>query len=253
MMKLTRERQYCLKLDGVRMATVLYEMTITDPKWGLARNDHFDFMTSVIRINNGAVIDVQEELDGKKPFRRWEMNDIDKRQDSIIDFVEEWPESVPVPPQVATITGFMTLFENNHLWLSHPFFTRKRGFKMCLCVYPRGTGIGLGTHLSVGVCLMRGENDDHLAFPIRGALTLRLLNQTGDHSHVQQVFEYTDDTRPEVCDQVKNCMDFAPVALSIHQFVPLSLLEYNETQGTQYLVNDCLYIQIMEADFVHRK
>ena len=45
-------------------------------------------MTSVIRINNGAVIDVQEELDGKKPFRRWEMNDIDKRQDSIIDFVE---------------------------------------------------------------------------------------------------------------------------------------------------------------------
>ena len=29
MMKLTRERQYCLKLDGVRMATVLYEMTIT--------------------------------------------------------------------------------------------------------------------------------------------------------------------------------------------------------------------------------
>ena len=38
----------------------------------------------------------------------------------------EWPESVPVPPQVATISGFMTLFENNHLWLSHPFFTRKR-------------------------------------------------------------------------------------------------------------------------------
>ena len=100
---------------------------------------------------------------------------------------------------------------------------------------------------------MRGENDDHLAFPIRGALTLRLLNQTGDHSHVQQAFEFTDDTRPEVCDQVKNCMDFAPVALSIHQFVPLSLLEYNETQGTQYLVDDCLYIQIMEADFVHRK
>ena len=42
----------------------------------------------------------------------------------------EWPEAVPFPPQTISMSGFMSLYETNHLWISHPFFTRKR-----VCVY----------------------------------------------------------------------------------------------------------------------
>jgi TNF receptor-associated factor 4 len=50
---------------------------------------------------------------------------------------------------------------------------------MCLGVYANGNGQGEGTHVSVGAHLMKGENDDHLTWPL-WKVTVKLLNQLED-------------------------------------------------------------------------
>ena len=51
-------------------------------------------------------------------------------------------------------------------WCSPPFYV-KEGYKMCLVVYPNGTGKGEGTHVSLSLVLVKGEFDDQLEWPIR--------------------------------------------------------------------------------------
>ena len=54
---------------------------------------------------------------------------------------------------------------NNMPWHSPPFYVAD-GYKMCLAVYANGTGLGYGTFISVSLCLMQGEFDDELNWPI---------------------------------------------------------------------------------------
>ena len=63
---------------------------------------------------------------------------------------------------------------------SPPFYSSPGGYKLCIKVYADGTGKGKGTHLSVYVHLMRGDNDDHLPWPFTGTVTIELLNQLED-------------------------------------------------------------------------
>lgn len=106
--------------------------------------------------------------------------------------------------------------------------------------------------MSVGVVLMAGEQDDMLKFPVNGKIYVRLLNQLGDHSHVQGVYDFNENSRPEVINQVQGGGDFAPLGLSIDEFLSLSDLDYNEETGTQYLIYERLYFQVMQTGFVHR-
>lgn len=98
---------------------------------------------------------------------------------------------------------------------------------------------------------MKGELDDVLNFPVQGKIYIRLLNQLGDHAHVEGVYHFNDETRAEARGRVVGGGDFAPLALSIDQFIPLSNIDYNNTT-TQYLLNECLYFQVMQTDFIHR-
>ena len=60
---------------------------------------------------------------------------------------------------------------NNDEWYSPPFYSHAR---MCLKVDANGFGSEKGTHMSVFVCLMRREFDDHLKWPFSGEVTIQL-------------------------------------------------------------------------------
>lgn len=51
------------------------------------------------------------------------------------------------------------------VWYSPPFYVAD-GYKMCLAVYAGGIGIGRGSCLSIALCLMKGEFDDELTWPV---------------------------------------------------------------------------------------
>lgn len=70
--------------DLISLSLFLY----LDPRWNLTEQDEFDFMTTVINITRGRISEVDETLQGLRPFRKWETIDIDKRLDRYIDFVE---------------------------------------------------------------------------------------------------------------------------------------------------------------------
>ena len=72
---------------------------------------------------------------------------------------------------------------NGDRWISQPFFTHPQGYKMCLKVAANGQGSGKGTHITVGVYLMKGEFDGQLEWPFRGDITIQLSNQKGDGKH----------------------------------------------------------------------
>ena len=65
------------------------------------------------------------------------------------------------------------------------FYTHHNGYKMCINVDPNGSGVGKGTHISIFTCLMKGSYDDHLTWPFRGNITIQIVNQAGDHDHIE--------------------------------------------------------------------
>ncbi len=60
--------------------------------------------------------------------------------------------------------------------MSTPFYSHPNGYKMCLQIYPIGYNIGLNTHMSLYVVIMRGEFDDTLQWPFTGRVTIDMYS-----------------------------------------------------------------------------
>ena len=146
----------------------------------------------------------------------------------------------------------MTNFKDNKKakvtdWYSCPFYSHIGGYKMCLRVAANGQGDGEGTHVSVYVHLMRGKHDDHLQWPFRGVITIRLLNQKRDEQHRQQKLTFDRRTSSyiscrvtgrEVATGGQGCTKF----IAHNQLVPGLFA----ATSCEYLKTDCLKFQIVE-------
>ena len=80
-----------------------------------------------------------------------------------------------VVPVQLTLKDFNEHRRNSKEWISEPFYSNPRGYKMCLSVDANGYGECKGTHVSVFVHLMRGEFDNILKWPFRGTIIIHLL------------------------------------------------------------------------------
>ena len=69
-----------------------------------------------------------------------------------------------------TMPNFFRYHHKNREWSSPPFFTRTQGYRLCLICDT--TGKKGDSYLSVYVCLMQGQFDDFLEWPIRGSLMI---------------------------------------------------------------------------------
>ena len=68
---------------------------------------------------------------------------------------------------------------------------------MIMSVWPNGYGLGFrGTHLSVFIMLIKGENDHTLSFPINGIFKIQLLNWRQNSGHVEKILQF-DESAPE--------------------------------------------------------
>ena len=135
--------------------------------------------------------------------------------------------------------------KQNGRWHSPAFYTHSRGYRMCLEVYPNGTGDGLGTHLSIYTCIMRGQFDADLKWPFRDDVTIQIVNQAGEDNHQEKVVSYTDKTPDHTAGRVTNRERCE--AWGFHQFLPHSSLGSNAASNTQYLRGDSLRIQISKV------
>ena len=134
----------------------------------------------------------------------------------------------------------MTNFEQHQLnddhWISQPFYTHTQGYLMCLRVTANGQGGGKGTHITVGVYLIKGGFDDQLEWPFQGDITIELLNQERDATHYTKTIRGAKGEKNDGNGREKFIS-----AWGINQFISYSEL------SPKYLKDDSLKFRISTA------
>ena len=113
---------------------------------------------------------------------------------------------------------------------------------MCIKVNPNGEGDGIGTHISIFTSLMRGPYDDHLKWPFRGKITVQIVNQVGDHSHVEKTIKYNDKASDGISGRVVGKERANGLG-----FIAYTDLEYNAEKKTQYLKDGIIIVRVVSV------
>ena len=154
-----------------------------------------------------------------------------------------WLENENMTPICPWIVEMSALSQKrSKIWFSPQFFTHPGGYKMCLEVWRNGYGSGKGTHLSVFLHLMKGENDDHLKWPLSLKIRFVLLNQASDNSHLSHILDFTE--APEKSSARVTEGTRAKGGGGKIEFLPLTSLVEDPTQDVQFLKNDSLYFRV---------
>ena len=93
-------------------------------------------------------------------------------------------KTIPICPWIAKMSDFSQ--KRSNIYYSSPFHTHVGGYQMCLEVWGNGYGSGKGTHLSVYLHLMKGENDNRLKWSLSLKLQISLLNQASNSGHLSR-------------------------------------------------------------------
>ena len=128
-------------------------------------------------------------------------------------------------------------------WFSVPFYSGIDGYKLYVCVDADGYDTYKGTHVSVYVGIMEGENDERLQWPFNGEITIELLNWREDKGHVEKIIDHYNapiDCRTRVTEGQR--------ALPRgYDFISFADLHYNPNNKTEYLHNDTLCFRVSKV------
>ena len=169
----------------------------------------------------------------------------------ITDKLPEW--LIPVsryylPPFIRVMNNFAKYRKESNTWYSQPFYTHPDGYKLQFVVAANGLRHGKGTHVSVHLYLMRGENDADLEWPFRRQIIVRLLNWRENKQYVEKVIGFTDREPSISCSGVSEAesTERATIAAGYDRFIFHSDLEYNPEENKEYLYEDKLCFQVCE-------
>ena len=150
----------------------------------------------------------------------------------------------------------MTNFSKHKLsgdsWYSPPFYTGPGGYKLQLRVDADGSSTAKGTHVSVCVYLMKGENDDCLGWPFNGSVTVKLLNWNEDRNHLEHTFSTTSAADLQSFNRVTTEVR-APGEMYQRRFIAHKDLEFNTEKNTHYMMEDVLCFVISSLDVLSSK
>ena len=166
------------------------------------------------------------------PFRPW---------------LQNTPTCYPRPLWVIKMEGYQEKKEKkekNEVWFSDPVYSHFGGYKMCLKMHVNGYGNGKGTHVSVFIYLMRGDNDDNLKWPFKGTIKVSLLNQLEDGQHLTRQPWPPDTDIPEDTSGRVTGRERAARGWGQPQFIRHQDLSYRADENCQYLKDDTLFFRV---------
>ena len=167
-----------------------------------------------------------------------------------------------VCPVIVKMPGFAAVKNNKERWFSESFFTRNKGYRMCLCVDTgdldddndssddgsddddNDDSTSSSSHLSILLFLMKGPHDDGLTWPLKGGFKVTLLNQVNDAAHHSETVTFDDDTPSEATYRVMDD-DRATEGFGDEEFI--SHEDFYATSYSslwQYVKNDNVYFQV---------
>jgi TNF receptor-associated factor 4 len=156
--------------------------------------------------------------------------------------VQHTSSNPAVVPVEYTIDSFTDRMNYGRDYVSEPFYTHPKGYKMCVWVHPKGYGTAENTHVSVFICFVKGEYDDKLKWPFRGTITVQLLNQANDRDHREHIITYDKSNsyygRKVVTEEKSK---------GFGVFEAMSHETLKDTKYCQYVKDDCLKIRICKV------
>ena len=151
----------------------------------------------------------------------------------------------PVPSIELIMTQYSTHKKNSDEWFSPPFYTGPGGYKMCIEVDSNGEGVGAGTHVTVFVCLMRGEYDSRLVWPFKGDITIQLVNHNNDHH--ERIVPFNDASIANGSSDRVTSGDRAIKVLGYSKFISHTDVE-SSTSTRRYIDNNSLTFRITKVE-----
>ena len=122
---------------------------------------------------------------------------------------------------------------------SSPFYSC--GYKCRLQLDPNGCSSGKGTHLSIYIFIMRGENDATLEWPFQKKVYFRVIDQQETDASKQNIFRFFYHQHPEP-GLLKH---FArPVAGENDCYGFAKFVSLETVQERRYIVDDTILIQV---------
>ena len=192
------------------------------------KDKHFD---TILSSYTSLSLLVQDLLYGSTPniplpLRRW---------------LQNTPTCYPRPPWVTKLEGFQEKKKKNDVWFSDPVYSHFGGYKMCLRVYANGEGDA--THVSMYICLIRGDNDDNLKWPFKGTIKVSLLNQLEDGQHYTKE-PWSSDDNISVYSNGRVTEGERAAGWGYSDFISHQALNYHGDKNCQYLMDDTLYFRV---------
>jgi outer membrane murein-binding lipoprotein Lpp len=162
-----------------------------------------------------------------------------KEVSSVQDDLKYVEKSItPQPPFAFTVSRFSERKFNKEPFVSPPFYTHLRGYKVCVRVDLHGTN----NHVAVHCCIMRGEHDEGLGWPFRGDIHIHIQNQLRDNYHYMKVIKYDDTTGENKARKVvTGHMNYLH---GFNQFIAHKDLGLDQANNCQYLKGDAIDFEV---------
>ena len=139
----------------------------------------------------------------------------------------------------AWLLEFRVNFSNKEV-----FFSPAHGYRMCVRVHPHGLRAGEGTHVSIFIHMMPGQFD-YLKWLFRGSVVIQLVNQAGDHDHIEMIVSYNDMTPDNYTSRVTGSDNI--IAKYGKEFISHADLGYKAARKTQYLKDNHLIVHVVKV------
>lgn len=133
-----------------------------------------------------------------------------------------------------SITGFKV--DRPNFQLSEPFYAHPCGHKICLGAELKSKQNPDAQSFVLHACLMKGEFDYELEWPVKAKVTIEIRNQNGDFDHIQR--------SKQIAWQYKSLGD--PLPIPVMTDVDVGVLSRDATgEGVaRYLVRDTLQLTV---------
>ena len=123
---------------------------------------------------------------------------VENRVEELTSFVRTHLRILPVN---ILMNGFAAKKSEEKEWLSEPFYTHPRGYKMVLSVNCNGSGEAAGSYSSIFISIMQGDYDHQLEWPFRDTISIELLNQESIEECHTRLLTF-DDASEDVSNRV---------------------------------------------------
>ena len=212
-------------------------------KMAMTEEKHSTAVTEHKEISRKALSEQKEEFDLERSMFRHELVSKLKQQERQLTVHRDVIHPMACLSEF-TFTDFEKHKNEEYVWYSPPFYTRPKGYRMCVKVFANGHGDGKGTHVSAFIYLMRGDSDNSLPWPCREPIAIQLLNQMQDRNHCTYTVTFSE---PTCMNQVKYG-ERAESGRGTAKLISTDRLHLDIIGKCQYLKEDQLKFRVYRAE-----